>query len=212
MVSNMLYFSAELERVCPELPNLVSNAGNTGHGNVRKETPVQVLLQVHNRIQLARKVAKDGEGIHLDAIVKKIEKDRPQLAGQVMDISTYVLPYAGGPSAPYLKELDNFSKQLRIRRTVPASQFGLLGKCKLGDHPSFMTAMVMADLVAPDHASYLVRGEARIWTSFDIGQIQSESKLKTSAIEANELMVKARSWLLSLRTSDTATAVGLYGD
>ena len=43
--------------------------------------------------------------------VKKIEMDKPQLAGQASDIATYVVSYSGGPSAAYLKELDNFSKQ-----------------------------------------------------------------------------------------------------
>ena len=204
-----IIFSAELEALIPELPDFLSNAGNAGHGSERKETPVQCLLQVHNRIQQEQFKDKEKKGLILEDIAKKLEQSKPQLIGHAHDYASYVATFGGGPGAPYLKELDNWSKQLRRRRTVPSSQFGLLAKVKVPDIHTYINAISMASMCAPDHPSYVVRGESKLWSNFDCTQAQS--KLKPKVLAANEKMIAARAWMLSL-SLESRTAVGLYGD
>jgi hypothetical protein len=198
-------FKACLEELCPDLPAFLAEAGNAGHGVHRQQTTIQSMLQINNRLQAYR---SRGEEPDVEAIAKAIEAIDPMAKGETLDLANYVAKYGGGSSGIFIHQLEDFSKGLKARRTIPSSQFKLLSQARMTQAPKFINAMLMASLSCPDHPSYVVRGETKLWSSADI---QALNKCPADVTKVVSWMDDARSWLESSSGLPSSRITALVG-
>ena len=202
-------FREGIEIRCPGLPAFISQAGNAGHGVHREQSIHAILLHIHKKIQA---VLNKGQQPNYDKVAKAIEHAFPALAGQCSDQAKYVANFGGGKNAIYLHQVADFAKCLKVTRILPPQHFKLFGAAlKLAFAPEHVAACTMAAANCPDHPSYLVRGEARLWNSSDIAFMTSAIG-KPKVAEAKELMIKGKEWIASVGANvDKTTKTLLVG-
>ena len=133
----------KIEERIPRLPTFLSESGNLGHGVHQVQTQMQILFQFHQ----ASRVPNNGGW---DGIAQAIESRNPHLEGQCKNLANYVESTGGGPDLISLNELNNFGTAQCIRRDLPHTIMGFIGRAKLKQFPMFVTQVVKSMLFSPD--------------------------------------------------------------
>ncbi|CAK0858078.1 unnamed protein product [Prorocentrum cordatum] len=190
----------------PELPDFLSEAGNIGHGNHRKQTHVQAMLAVHSKAM--KNMAVHGD-YKLDAIARSVEAQMTHMEGQIRDIGEFVIQWGGGSTPINLECIEEYSKVLSFRRELPNALIRGLATLQFTQCPDYVVAVVKASLSAPDN--FCKGSVAKLFNTSDISNI---SRKRAETLAAQEKMVAAKQWLRQFRGDGTSAgdAARLYGN
>ena len=169
----------QVEAKCPQLPEFLQEAGNANKGVERKPTKVQLMLQISSRV-----VA----GISETSIVRSIESQHEHVRGEVKDLIAFARQWSGGIDPVFIKDIDAFTKTLKVQRELPSIVIGALAKCKMAEWPEYIVACVKAMIAAPD--TYVSKGKSTLLSTSDVDTI--DGKNKKLSVEAASYMRKAR--------------------
>ena len=104
---------------CPELPGLLSKAGNQSHDVHSKETKVQLMLSL-NQLFVAQKLhagtAASAPGPTWEQIVQEMELMKPHFASCATESAEFAAAWSGGDNAPGLSEAEAYAKSLEARK------------------------------------------------------------------------------------------------
>eukprot|EP00959_Pyramimonas_sp_CCMP1952_P219092 4580740-Pyramimonas_sp.AAC.1 len=137
----------QVEEALPELP---TEAFNSGHGTERLQTAAQSLMQIHAS---GMRNFKSKQDYAWESAIKTMESSKPYLAGKARDLCDFVLKWSGGDDGILLKDLDRWTKTLRFRKEVTNTTFRALASLDFASGPEFAIAMLKACLVSPDQYS-----------------------------------------------------------
>ena len=186
-------FRGIVEVLIPDLPGFLAEAGNLSHGKHRQGTPVQLMLQLHQRGQHMKEATGD---YGWQSIAENIEMSKPHLKGTVLDHCAFVEHYAGGPEATNLHDIEEFAKQLTTRCSVPGSLYRMLSTIPLvAQAPEFVVACAKAAMSIPPDCSLVVKGESKFVSSPDIPPLSNPAKSKGAVMTATKYIREAKSFL-----------------
>ncbi len=196
----------QIDRACPKLAAFLQEAANSGHGKERHETTIQVMVQLHSRMQANLKAHGD---YNIPMLAKSLETRSPFPKGMVEDMCNYIHAWSGGFERPiYIQDLAEFAKQLQYRREISNQTFRMLAGVPCVTLPEYATAVLKASMVAPGTMV------PKLLTSSDIASI-SEKNLP-SVIKAVSMWRAGKTWIKELQPAcdklDGATVAKIRGD
>ena len=180
----------QVAALCPRLVSALSLADNAGHDVFRKETWLGELLSMHAKAMAIDANCEEDWANICKAMVKG--KQDPPI--EVEMVAKYVEKFSGGTDAPFLHELDGYSKCLSVKRDLPGELFRDIGGSKiLQEHPLLGLAIVKSSMSCTRQT--VVNGKARLFSSHDIMMLE---KRRDDIEAASNLQSLVRSYLLSL--------------
>ena len=147
-------FRKIVEEKCPRFPAYLQEAGNTEHGTEQRVSILALCFEAHRRGSQLDK----GSGAPWDVISKELETNRAFIKGQGSAICKFVSTWSGGRNPTYLKEIDEWSKTLPVKRELDPKQLNLLSTASIVSLPEWITACVKTLLIAP--RNFIRRGIA----------------------------------------------------
>lgn len=184
-----IVFRREFEAACPELPGLLSMAGNQSHGLHSAETKVQLMLHLH---QLFMAQTTPAASASWEQFLHQMAAMRPHYASVAKECAEFAAEWSGGDDAPSLNEAEAYVKGLRVRREPEDGQLRVLANAQLKRFPRWAIACLKTLLQAPDHFCKR-KGEASMFCMADVKLM--ETKLLPKITEACGFMDKARKWI-----------------
>lgn len=183
---------SELVEACPRLMEVLSRTGNAGNNVFRIQTALQHCNRIHNLI-IAKE--KDNQPMDYNFIAKQacigMGNEFLESAKKMID---FVRVWSGGVDGHVLKNLELYERTLTVKRNVYARDLQALSKIDLSEAPRFVPAMVKSMLNAPP--SYMdSAGYATLFSVSDFSSLQAGSKNRQYAIEANNMMDAASSFV-----------------
>ena len=150
----------------PRLMAVLSLADNAGHDVYRKETWMQQLLSMHSRAMTVD--AKNDED--WDAVCKAMLRGEHEFPIEVGAVVKFVRHFSGGSHAPFLNELDAWSKALNVKRMLAGSLFTDVSACSVfREHPMFGLAIIKSSMACSQ--KYVLHGKAHLWSGADFASI-----------------------------------------
>jgi hypothetical protein len=181
---NFLVIKWEAADAMPEIVQLLMEAGNAGHFVARSLTEVQTCMQIQQRASYM------GQEITWEKIEKDLIESREDCKELIPKLVSFVKKYAGGKDSPMLKQLDDFSKQLIVKRRLPSSFFQALVKADLHFAMLYVNAMVKASLACPP--KYVKENDtAMLLSPSDIMAAANINMKKPLVQDANDIMAQA---------------------
>ena len=110
---------------------VLSEADNAKHDSYRRESPLSVMLAIHQR------ACAKGEDVDYEKIAKVVS--RGKTADFVDDCRRYakfVANYSSGPDGCLLHSIDKFVKCVSLLREVPADFYGELAEVPCSQAPA----------------------------------------------------------------------------
>jgi hypothetical protein len=205
-------FRRELEVACPELPAFLSKAGNQSHDVHGKETKVQLMLALVQHFQALKRrkpsATSAASAPTWDRAVQDIVGMKPHFKDCAAEAATFASAWSMGDDYPTLLEVEQYAKQLKVRREPEKGQLGILASARLSRAPKWPIACLKALLSAPE-CKLSKKGEAKLFCTNDIRLM--ETKLTEKIIQATALMDKARRWLGTDMKGQPALTANLLG-
>ena len=189
---------------CPKLMRILSEADNAKHDNNQKESQLQTMLNVHRRaLELGASTDDDFKDV-----AKRVARGHgPEFTHDVACYCDFVRQYSGGPSKPFLVDLHDFTKTLKVERAVHPEFFRDVSKVDFVQGASYMLALVKASVASPEQ--YVKFGKARIFSHCDIASVIGA--LNSQAMNAVRIMTEARDLACQMDIHDTAAWARIKG-
>ena len=192
-----------VERRCPELLPLLSEAGNMQQAAARQESEWQVILLLHKSAAGAAPAQPDWKGL-----AQKVASTRPAHADHVEGYANFVRVHAGGIKGQVLQEVGAFLKCQPQKRKVRGATFAALAGVELPTAPHYVPAMVKAMYAAP--GKFVKEGDSRLLSAQEI--LSAGTKLKPWAVKADAIMAEARELARGLGVTVLNEGAKLLGD
>ena len=189
--------SADVRKLYPELPNVISEARNATGRAQRNKSEFEVLVEVQSMVQ----EHASGEAVNWTRISKAIHNRTGMEQSDIDIFLRFVQMYGGGSTGKFISELDYFKKTfVPSGRIVPLSTFQAILDIKLSANdlcPYFCSAIVKTQASCPKQKA--PNNVCRFITSSDIGALAGARK--QHMLEAEVVLRTARDIIKNTQTT-----------
>ena len=163
----------QVEMTWPMLPDLAQRALNASNSVASQSSELETAASIAEFAQLQ---GFSGNPIDWDQCAQAAAASMPPCANYCSTLATYVKLYGGGPGAPIVKYLDEFSKAFGENRrlgeefikSITELQFQSLSKL----YPHVRTGLIATNLVSPK----VIDGFARLLVKADVDRLKSKDR------------------------------------
>jgi hypothetical protein len=188
----------EIAELCPDLMRLLSEADNAKHAVKHLESVIQSMFNMHRR-GVEMNANTDDAWASIVKTAARAQSEEMKLL--VADRVQFVRVHSGGAAKPFLIELNEFSKTLRVQRELPGAFLKEAAKHTMLSTPLTIVGMAKAVMWAPE--MYVMSGTVKLFNACDFAAMKTTRKELVS--KCHQLQLEFRDMGLKLGlTSDAA--------
>jgi len=185
---------------CPDLPRLISQAGNLIHETMRPESEWSLLREIH---------ARALKNIDWAQIESELAALKPSFAGNVHHMCRFVEVWSGGKDASLLMAVEEFLIHAEEKRVIPPSIFASFAALNFSEAPVYIEACFVGMYNAPTKFVEPGSNIVRLLSQGDIASIAGRNR--SLVLDASKLLIKARA-ILKPVSLPVATKAKLLAD